>query len=121
MAFYDECLSNVRKVEVIIELGSDPDFAGFNAAMLRGVMIDEVWFLSVSEEELDVCKERGLVSFDGEVIVGAALLDEVVGEFALGQESIGCNGFALDIDGIEKWSGHLDFVSPFDLIITFLG
>jgi hypothetical protein len=44
-----------------------------------------------------------------------------VGEFALGQEGIGRNGFVLDIDGIEERSGHLDFVSPLGLIITFFG
>ncbi len=83
MAFDGKCLSNVGEVEVIIELGSDPDFSGFNPAMLRGLSIDEVGLLSISEEELDVRKERGLVSFDGEVVVGASL-DQVMGEFALG-------------------------------------
>jgi hypothetical protein len=56
MAFDDECLSNMGKVEVIVELGGDPDFSGFNPAMLRGLSIDEVGLLSISEEELNVGK-----------------------------------------------------------------
>lgn len=84
VTFDDESLSDVWKVQVVIELGGDPDFAGFDPAMIRGRMIDEIWLLSVPEVEFDICKEGGLVCFDGEMIVGVTLLDQVVGEFALG-------------------------------------
>ncbi len=47
-------------------------------------MIDEIGFLPVLEVELDVCKERGLVSLDGEVIVGLTFVDQVIGQLALG-------------------------------------
>lgn len=121
MTFDDESLSDVWKVQVVIELGGDPDFAGFDPAMIRGChrVIDEIWLLSVPTVEFDICKEGGRVCFDGEMIVGFTLLDQVMGEFALGQEGIGRNGFALDIDGIKEGGGHLDFVSALGLIITF--
>jgi hypothetical protein len=50
------------KVEVVIEFGGSLDFAGFNAAIIRRRVINEIRFLSVPEGELEVCKERGLVS-----------------------------------------------------------
>ena len=59
-------------------------FAGFISAMIRRGVINEIWLLSVPEIELDVCKERGLVPFDGEVIVGLTFSDQIVGEVALG-------------------------------------
>jgi hypothetical protein len=92
----------MREVQVGIELGSDPDFAGFNPVMISGSLIDKIRFLSVWEVELDVCKERWLVSFDGEVMVGVTFLNQVMGEVALSQEGVGCNSFALHIDGIKE-------------------
>ena len=67
------------------------------------------------------CKKCGLVSFDGEVVMGLTFSDQVVGELALGQEGIGGNVFALDIDGIKERDGHLDLVGVLDLFITFYG
>jgi hypothetical protein len=70
VTFDDEGLPDVRKVEVVFELCGRPDFAGFNAAMIRRGVINEIRFLPVPEGELEVCKERGLVSVDGEVADG---------------------------------------------------
>jgi len=84
VTFDDECLPDVSKVKVVVKLCGRPDFAGFNPTMIGRRVINEIRFLSVPEGELDVCKERGLVSFDGEVIVGLTFLDQVVGEVSLG-------------------------------------
>ena len=46
-------------------------------------------------------KKSGLVVFDGEVVMSFALPDQIVGDLALGQESVGGNIFALNIDGIK--------------------
>jgi hypothetical protein len=51
-----------------------------------------------------------LIAFDGEVVMGLTILDQVVGELALGQQGIGSDIFALDFDGIEQRDGHLDLV-----------
>jgi hypothetical protein len=46
-------------------------------------------------------KKTGLVVFDGEVVMSLTLPDQIVGDLALGQQSIGGNLFALNIDGIK--------------------
>lgn len=84
VTFDDKGLSDVRKVQVVIELGGGPDFTRFNASMLGWIKSDVVWFLAVLEKERDVFEDRGLVSFDGEVIVALAVFDDVFGELTLG-------------------------------------
>jgi hypothetical protein len=83
VTFDDKGLSDVRKVQVAIELGGGPDFSRFNTSMVRRIKKDVVWFLAILEEECDVLKDRGLVSLDGEVIVTVAVFDDVFGELAL--------------------------------------
>jgi hypothetical protein len=46
-------------------------------------------------------KKTGLVVFDGEVVMRFALAHDIVSDFALGQQGIGGNLFALDIDSIQ--------------------
>jgi hypothetical protein len=46
-------------------------------------------------------KKSGLVVFDGEVVMSVTLPDQIVGDLALGQQGIGGNFFALNIDGIK--------------------
>ena len=46
-------------------------------------------------------KKTGLVVFNGEVVMGFTLPDQIVGDLALGQEGIGGNFFSLNIDGIK--------------------
>jgi hypothetical protein len=46
-------------------------------------------------------KKTGLVVFDGEVVMSFTLPDQIVGDLALGQQGIGGNFFALDIDCIK--------------------
>ena len=83
MAFDDECLPDVRKVQVVIEFGGGPYFSGFNASMIGRCVIDVVRFSSIQEKKCDVLKERGLVGLDGEVIV-CLTFDQVISEVALG-------------------------------------
>lgn len=70
LTFDDECLPNVREVQVVAELVGGPDFTGFNPSMIGRRTIDIIWLLSVLKEQSDVFKERRLVCLDGEVIVG---------------------------------------------------
>ena len=46
-------------------------------------------------------KKTGLVVFDGEVVMSFALANQIVSDFALGQQGIGGNVFALNIDGVK--------------------
>jgi len=46
-------------------------------------------------------KKSGLVVFDSEVVMSFALPDQIIGDLALGQEGVGGNIFALNIDGIK--------------------
>lgn len=103
-------LSHMRKVQVMVEFGGGPDFPGFDPAMIRRVIGDEIGFLSILEIELDILKECGLIAFDGEVVMGLTIQAQIIGELTLGQEGIGSDIFAFDIDGIEQRDGHPDLV-----------
>jgi hypothetical protein len=46
-------------------------------------------------------KKTGLVVFDGEVVMSFTLPNQIVGDLALGQQGIGGNILALNIDGIK--------------------
>jgi len=109
----------VGEVEVGVEFGGGPDFPGFDPAMIRRVIGDEIGFLSILEIELDILKECGLVAFDREVVMGLTILDQVVGERALGQQGIGRDIFALDLDGIKQRDGHFDLVGLLYLFIAY--
>ena len=54
VAFDGECLANVWKVKITVELRSGPDLAGFDPAMIHGRMIGVVGLRSVAEMEFDV-------------------------------------------------------------------
>ena len=64
-------------------------------------------------------KKTGLVVFDGEVVMSFALANQIVSDFALGQQGIGGNLFALDIDGIQQRDGGLDFVGALNLLVRY--
>ena len=66
-------------------------------------------------------KKPGLVVFDGEVVMSVAFADQVVGDLALGQQGIGGNIFALDIDGIQQRDGGFDFVGALEFFRIFYG
>ena len=68
---------------------------------------------AIVEEQHEVVEERGLVSFDGEVVVGFSGIDQVVGEFTLGQQRIGGDVFTTEIDLVEERDGHADLVGLF--------
>ena len=81
--------------------------------------MDKIRILPVLEVKGDVFKESGLVVFDGEVVMSVSLVDQVVGDFALGQKGIGGNFFALNIDGIKQGDGDLDLVGAFEFFSAF--
>jgi hypothetical protein len=66
-------------------------------------------------------KKTGLVVFDGEVVMGVTLPDQVIGDMPLGQKGIGGNIFALDIDRIQQRDGGFDFVGALEFIASRYG
>ena len=47
--------------------------------------------------------------------------DHIVGDRALGQEGIGGDIFALNIDGIKERDGGFDFVGAFEFFTALYG
>jgi hypothetical protein len=113
----DKSLSDVRKVQIVVEFGCDPDFADFDPAVVRGIAMYKIRILPVFKVQRDVLKKTGLVVFNGEVVMSVTVPDQIVGDRALGQEGIGGNIFALNIDGIKKRDGGFDFVGAFNLLV----
>jgi len=97
----DKSLSDVGKVQIAVEFGCGPDFADFDPAVIRRVAMDKIGVLTVFKIQRDVLKKSGLVVFDGEVVMSFTVPDQIVGDLALGQQGIGGNFFALNIDGIK--------------------
>ncbi len=64
-------------------------------------------------------KKRGLVVFNGEVVMSFTVPDQIVGDLALSQQGIGGNIFALNIDGIKKRDDGLDFVGALNLLVEY--
>jgi hypothetical protein len=64
-------------------------------------------------------ENSGLVVFNGKMVMRLSFLDQVDGDLALGQQGIGGNFFALDIDGIKKRDGSFDFVSTLDGFVVY--
>lgn len=85
--------------------------------MIRRIDEDKVRVLSVMKIKRDVLKKSGLVIFDGEVVVGLACYYHIVGNLALGQQGIGGNILALNVDGIQKRYGGFDFVGTLNLLV----
>jgi len=110
-----EGLADVGKVEIGIELGSDPDLPCLNSAMVE-VNGDRVRFLAVLEIQGEIFEESGLIAFDGEMVMGLPVFDEVASQEALRQQGVGADGLTLDADRLEQGNGHFDFVGLLDLI-----
>jgi hypothetical protein len=55
------------------------------------------------------------------MVIGTALHDYVVCQFALRQQRICRDEFAFNVDGIEQLSDHADFVGLLLLITAFYG
>lgn len=114
-------LSHMREIEIVVELGGCPYFSDLDPAVIRGIALNKIRIFCILEMECDIFKEAGLVVFDGEVIMGVTILNQIVCDLALGQEGICGNVFAFDIDGVKEWDSGLDFVGAFEFIAAFYG
>ncbi len=109
LAFDGEHLADARKVEVVVEAGGGPDRALLDATMGQGGRLAEVGLTALGEDQADIGVQGRLVVFDGEDVVGAAR-DEIVGQRALGQEGVGGDGLAADVEGVEDRDGHPNLI-----------
>jgi len=115
LPFDGKGLSDMRKAKVAVEFGGGPDLADFDAPMVGRRVLNEIGFLSPLKPERDLFENAPLIGFDGEVVMGLALVDQVFGKLALREERIGGHVLTLDGDGVEHGNGHFDLVGAFDL------
>lgn len=105
------------EVQVVVEGARDPDITGFDAAMPGAVEARVIRFaIKVVEIPSGLFQQLSLIAFDGEVVMRVALLDQIAGQLALGQQGVGGDGFPLDVDRLQQWDGGFDFVGLFFLL-----
>ena len=104
--------------QVAVEPGGGPDGAAFEAPVLEGEGLAEVGLAAVLEEHPEVVEEGGLVALGGEHEVGAAGAEEV-GELALGEQGVGGEGPAgeVDVEVVEHGDDGADLVGAFGLVV----
>ena len=81
-------------------------------------VLDEVRFFAIFKPECDIFQKVFLVSFDGKMIVGMTLSDQVLRDLALGQQCIGSHILALNINGIKQGDSHFDLVRAFGIFMV---
>jgi hypothetical protein len=84
LPFNGERLSCMGKIKIAVELGGSPDLADFDSSMVRGRTLDEVRFLAILKPEGDILPRAFLISFDGEMIMGMTLSNQLLCDLALG-------------------------------------
>jgi hypothetical protein len=75
---------------------------------------------ALPKQQRDIGLQRGLIGFDGEMLMGLAL-DHVGRQFALSKQGVGANVTARDADAVEHGGKHPDFIGLLDLILAFYG
>jgi hypothetical protein len=79
VTLHDECLSNMREVEIVVEFRGCPDLSCFNSSVIRRCILNKLRLLSIPEEQLQILQNSGLVSLDSEMVVGFSLRDQILG------------------------------------------
>ena len=120
MALDGEDLTDAGKVEVVVEAGRGPNRALLDAAMGQGGRLAEVGRSAVFEDQPDGVMKRGLIVLGHEDIMGLAF-NGIGGQLALGQQGIGGEGLAGDVEGVEDGDGHPALVGLFDRIALAYG
>lgn len=88
---------------------------------MGGLIINRVVWLPVDifKKCFELFVEVFLVIFGGEVVMSVSFFNDVLSQFALGEEGVGSDGFAGDIYAVEEGDGSLDFVCLFFLVTPF--
>lgn len=116
-AFDHKGLSNVGEGEIPIELGSNPDLACLDPAVVK-INGDSVRCLAPLKIQGKIFEQSGLIAFDGKMVMSPSVFDQVASQSTLRQESVGTDGFSFDADRFKQGNGHGDFVGLLELIAT---
>ncbi len=49
----------------------------------------------------------------------ASLFDKVLSQFALREQSVCCDGSALDLNGVQHWGSRFDFIGLLCFVTAF--
>lgn len=115
-----EGLSDAGEVEIVVQCTRGPDGAAFEAAMRERVLLAEVRLSALLEGQLEIGQQRWLIAFDGEQVVRLAI-DDVASQLALGQQGIGGEGFAGNLQRLEQRDEGADFVGLLGLVVAGYG
>ena len=117
--FHHKGLPDMWEVQADVQLGGDPDLASFAPTMaaIGGGEIGRL--LQVVKIEGGGFQQMLLVAFDGEVVVGAALVHQIPRQLPLREQGIGTDGLAADLDGVQQRDGRFDFIRLLLLIAPF--
>lgn len=74
--------------------------------------------LAIVEEERNIGLQARLIGFDREVVVSRTL-DHIGSELTLGEERIGGDVLALNIDAVEQWDEHSNFIGLLGFFMAF--
>jgi len=85
LSLNEKCLSDMGKVQIVVEFGGGPDLSHFDPAVIRRITSNEIRLLAILEIQFDIFKDSGLIAFDGEVVRSVSLFDQVGGNLFLGQ------------------------------------
>lgn len=113
LPFDHEDLAKAGEVEIIIEFYRGPDLPDLDSAM-AGIRAGGRRFAAIFKAETDIFEESRLVAFDGEVIIGLPVFNQMSSQCTLGQKCIGGDGLSCDIDRCQQRDGDLDFICLLD-------
>src|SRR5512135_3618989 len=68
VTFNREGLTDMRKVQIVIELGCGPDLSNLDSSMVRRRILNKIRSFAVLEIERDIVEDSPLVPFDGKMI-----------------------------------------------------
>lgn len=120
VALNDEGVANARELEVVVEAGGGPDRALFVAAMGQGGRLTKVGMTVTIEDQAAIRQQGRLVVFDDDDVV-STMVKEVGGERALGQQGVGGDGLAGDVQRLENRDDHPDLMGLLDFVVAVYG
>ena len=84
--------------------------------MVRRIFPLEIRLLAILEIQFEITEKGGLIFLHDKVVMGVALLDQIVGKITLGQQGIGGYILALYINRVKQRNGGFDFICAFEFI-----
>lgn len=113
LPFDQKDLAKVGEVKIIIEFRRDPDLSNLDSAM-AGIRASGRRFAAIFKAQTDIFEELRLVAFDGEVIMGVPVFDQMSSQCTLGQKCIGGDGLSGDVDRCKHRDGDFNFIGLLD-------